>query len=86
MQTSDSPSGDLVAVTPHDTTPIKAAIEGRTQYTRSLFVGGDGDVEVISRAGQTVVFTAVGAGTLLPIQVSHVKDANTDATNIVALF
>jgi len=80
MQKSTSPSANAVAVTPHDTTAI---VGGPTRY---LYIGGAGNVTVITRKGQTVLFTAVPLGTVLPIQASHVKSTGTTATAIVALL
>lgn len=92
MQASESPSGDLVAVTPHDTNAIVAAVAGAPvsqKYTRGLYIGsiaGGATLTVITRNGQTVAFAGLVAGSILPIQVSHVKSTGTLASSIVALF
>lgn len=52
--------------------------------TRSLYVGGTGDVAVVMADGQTVTFTSVPVG-ILPVQVSKVLNSTT-ATNILALY
>lgn len=52
---------------------------------RAVFVGGLGNVTVVTPAGQTVTFTAVAAGTLLPVQCQQVKATLTTATLIVGL-
>lgn len=54
---------------------------------RALFVGtaGTGIITVVTAAGQTIVFNAVAAGALLPIQCSAVKATGTGASNIVGL-
>lgn len=57
--------------------------------TRSLYVGGAGDVTVVMGEDTTatpVTFKAVPVGTLLPIQVSRVRATLTTATNLVALY
>ncbi len=66
------------AVTKSDATILPA--------TRGLYVGGAGDVSAIL-AGDTaaVTFSAVAAGTVLPIQVTKVMAATT-ATLILALY
>jgi hypothetical protein len=52
-----------------------------------LYVGGTGDLDIITAGGDAVVMTGVQAGTVLPIMVSKVLDtATTTATNIVALW
>jgi hypothetical protein len=50
----------------------------------ALYVGGVGDVEVRTVGGTTLTFTAVPAGTILPIRCDQVRAATT-ATNIVGL-
>lgn len=75
----ESPGTSAAAVTPGvaelDPTP------------RALYVGVTGDVEVtMYETGTDIVFTAVPAGSVLPIRVSHVTATNTTATNIVAIW
>jgi hypothetical protein len=74
-----SPCDNAAAVTPSDANDL-------TVVTRGLFVGGAGNVEVITHGGQTVIFTGVVAGSILPIRVTRVKAASTTATNIMALW
>lgn len=81
MQTNQSASDDLVTVVPSNTVPIVAGSK-----TRGLYVGVTGDVTVITGKAQTVKLTAVPAGTLLPIQVTHVKATGTTATDMVGVF
>lgn len=55
--------------------------------TRGLYIGGAGDVNVrFADQQQTVLFSAVPVGTILPIQVDQVLSTNTTATLIVALY
>jgi len=75
----ESPCVHAAAVTPSDANDL-------TVTTRALFVGGAGNVEVIMAGGETVVFTGVVAGSILPIRVSRVKAGSTTATNIMALW
>ena len=60
------------------------------EHTRALWVGGAGNVEVdlVDEAGNanTVTFTGVAAGTLLPIRISRVDQGNTTATDMLALW
>jgi hypothetical protein len=73
-----TPTGQSAsAVTPSDTDTLAAA--------RGLYVGGAGDVAIETAAGDTLTFTAVPAGTFLPIAAVKVLATGTDATNIVAL-
>ena len=54
--------------------------------TRAVYVGGTGDLNVTFRDGTTLLLSAVQAGTVLPIQVTHILSASTTATLIVALY
>lgn len=64
-----------IAVTKSDTTVLPPSV---------LFVGGAGALTVEMLGGEEVVFSAVPAGTTIPILVTKVKAATT-ATSIVAL-
>lgn len=68
----------FAAITPSDTTVLSGL--------RGVYVGGAGDVTVISGdGGTTVTFKAVPVGTILPISPSKVKATGTTATLLVAL-
>lgn len=54
--------------------------------TIALFVGGAGTLTVVMVGGQTVTFTGVIAGSVLPVRVTAVKATGTTATNITALW
>jgi hypothetical protein len=73
------PAVHAAAVTPSDSVDLNYT-------TRAIFVGGAGNVEVIMKGGETVVFSGVTAGTLLPIRVERVKAGSTSATLILALW
>ena len=51
-----------------------------------LYVGGLGNVELVTAGGDEIVFPSVSAGSFLPVQVTRVKAASTTATNIIALW
>ena len=70
------PCENLAAVTPHDTNDLTAT-------SRWIYVGIAGDLEVITLGGDTVVISSVAAGSQLPIQVTRIKAANTDADDII---
>jgi hypothetical protein len=48
-----------------------------------LYVGGAGDVAVKTGAGNSVTFSSVPAGTIIPLRVTQVLSTGTTATNIV---
>lgn len=50
-----------------------------------LYVGTAGNVSVITRGGDEVLFTAIPAGTFVPVQVTRVKATGTTASTILAL-
>ena len=54
--------------------------------TRAIYIGGDGDVKVVTSDGDTVIFQGLLAGTLLPIRVRQVYSTGTTATNMIALW
>lgn len=74
-------AGDAAAVTPGDTSASDFSL-----MARALFVGGAGNVSLVTKAGNAVLLTGVLAGSILPIQCRRVNNTNTTATNIVALF
>lgn len=79
---SNTPGGPAIGgftVTPSDATVF-------SQPTRSLWVGGAGNVAVRMLDGTTPIFTAVAAGALLPIRVDKVLSTGTTATLIVGLY
>jgi hypothetical protein len=78
-KTNDSSPGfGLAAVTKSDDTIVGC---------RSLYVGGAGDVAIVSREGESAVtLSAVPAGTILPIYCHKVMSTNTTATNMVAIY
>jgi len=69
---------DAVAVTPSDSTDLDVAAD-------ALWVGGAGNVTVITLGATTTTFT-VTAGTLLPVGCTRVTNTNTNSTSIVALY
>lgn len=56
-----------------------------THQTSAVWVGGAGNLVAIMN-GVPVTFTAVAAGTLLPIQATRVNATNTTASNLVGLY
>lgn len=74
-----APARDAVAVVPSDTTDL-------TVLPRALYVGQTGDVTARLAGGQTVLFKAAQAGSVLPVRAARVMATGTTATGIVALW
>lgn len=78
----DSYARMAMAVTTNDAADLPT-------YAKALWIGGAGNVVVIPMNAvddaNTVTFTAVPAGTLLPVQVRRVLNTGTTATLIVGL-
>lgn len=75
--TLESPARHGFAITPHDTTEL-------AYITRAIYVGGDGDIVLVTASGVELTFTNLIAGTILPVRAKIVKAA-TSASNLVAL-
>lgn len=75
----ESPIQNAAAVTPNDSTDL-------ANFARALWVGGEGNVALDTVGGDTVTFTAVPAGTILPVRVARVRSTSTTATNIIAVW
>lgn len=51
-----------------------------------LYIGGAGNVRVLTEGGSDVTFNGTLAGSYFPIQVLRVFDSGTTATNIIAIW
>lgn len=75
--TTTGPALDLVAITPNDSADLANVV-------RDIRVGGAGNVEVVTTAGATVLFSGCYPGEHLgPFSVARVKAGNTTATLLV---
>ena len=77
MYVEAATANDAATVTKSDTTVVNCD---------AIYVGGAGDVAVVTAKGTTVTFTGVPAGTILPVKCSKIMSTNTTATSMVALF
>ena len=73
---AESPATNATAITP--------GASALANFPRALYVGGAGNVTVTMLGGQSVTFTAVPAGSILPIRCTHVTAAT--ATAILGLW
>jgi hypothetical protein len=78
MSLSD-PARTYGAVTPHASTNFAGGV------ARSLYVGGAGDVAVVSANDTVTIFEDVPAGSILPVICKRVNATGTTATAMVAL-
>ena len=74
-----SPASHAAAVTTSDTVDLPFA-------SKQLWVGGAGNVTLITVGGDTVAYNSVPAGTYLKVRAARVKSTGTTATNIVAEY
>lgn len=51
-----------------------------------IYVGGAGNVNVLTAQNDTVTFYGLNAGTVIPVQVVKVFSSGTTATNLVAIY
>lgn len=78
-QLGSDPSPTALAVVPHDTNALATT-------ARALFVGTGGNLTVrLVDDSADVLFKGVAAGSILPVQASHVRATGTTAADIVAL-
>lgn len=78
-ETLSSPKGGAFAITPSDDTDL-------TIGATAIYVGGAGNVKLITSLGQTVTFVGVSAGQILPVRAKRVIATLTTATNLVGLY
>lgn len=57
-----------------------------TSDARALYIGGAGNVSVVTIEGDVLVFGNVPAGTVLPVAARRVNSTNTSATSILGLY
>ena len=75
----DSPFTGLYAITPSDSVDINTT-------TRSIYVGGTGNVKITARDGTTDTLYNVPAGFVIPGRVSRVWATGTTATLMTGLY
>ena len=79
MSSYSDPASGVFVITPSDT-------ENFVKTTRSIFVGGGGNLSVLAADGSTAVLAGVPAGSVLPIAVRRVNASGTSATGLVGLL
>ncbi len=74
-----SPGTRAFAITPNNS-------EDLPHVPRAIYVGGSGNIAVVTQGGDEVTFTSVFAGSLLPVRVKRVKDTGTTATLMIGIY
>lgn len=76
------------AVTPSDTAniPSVSTEDGSGNNGCVLYVGGGGNLKVLTVSGDEVTFVNIQDGSFVPIQVLRVFSTGTTSTNIVAIW
>ncbi len=75
---AQDPAEGGVVLTKSDTTVY-------SPHFRAFYVGGAGDVAVRGRDGESVTFSAVPVGTLIPIRFDKLLSTGTSATLVIGL-
>ena len=75
----ETPPDHAFSITPHDSNEL-------AYVTRGIWIGGDGDLVVITKHDETVTFANAVAGTIVPIRAKIVKATGTSATSLVGLY
>jgi hypothetical protein len=71
---------DAKPVTPSDTVNLPNG------PCRAIYVGGAGNLQIITAGGSTATFVGLAAGTVLPMGAVRVLSTSTTATNLLALY
>ena len=74
-----SPASLAAEVIPSDTAALPIA-------SKRLWVGGAGNVSLITTGGVSVVYSGVPAGSYLHVRAAQVNATGTTATNIIAEY
>ncbi|TMV86888.1 hypothetical protein FGG78_19355 [Thioclava sp. BHET1] len=77
--TPTAPFQDAAAVTPDDDGDLPV-------LPRALYLGTGGDLAVVTAGGQSVTFSALPDGSLLPLRARRIAATGTTAGAILALW
>ncbi len=75
----ESPAKDAFAISGNDNTDL-------ANSTRSIYVGGSGNIKLTTIDGSTVTFNGAIAGSILPIRAKRIFSTGTTATNLIGLL
>jgi hypothetical protein len=78
MARTDQVFRDGFTISPSDTVNFPTRADG-------VFVGGAGNVVLITESNRTLTFVGLPAASLIPVSALRVNNTNTTATNLVGL-
>ena len=73
------PASMAADVTPSDSAPLPIA-------SKRLWVGGAGNVSLVTTGGVAIIYSGVPAGSYLQVRAAQVNATGTTATNIIAEY
>lgn len=71
-------ASDGFSITPSDTADLQ-------ETANAIYVGGAGDIALVTTGGASLTFVAVPAGSILPVKARTVLATGTTATTLLAL-
>lgn len=77
--------GELSSPAAYAEVPVNSDTANLAFNSRSVYVGGAGNLSVCMANGANATFVAVQAGSILPIRVARINTTGTTATNILSL-
>jgi hypothetical protein len=75
---ASAPAQDAYAITTSDSVNFSSPF-------RSIYVGGSGNIVVVTPSGTAITFNGALAGTVIPVAGLRVNTTSTTATNLVGL-
>jgi len=78
QQGLDSPAYNAATITPADS--------DLSTDLRAFYVGSAGDVAIETTGGDSVTFSNVPTGAIIPVRCRQLKSTGTTATSIVGLY
>lgn len=67
-------------------TPTDDADNANAKECKAIYVGGAGNIVLVTEQGNQITLNAVPVGTILPIRTRYVRSTSTTATNLVGLL
>lgn len=77
---------DLLSPACHATEVIPSDTAALPFVSKRLWIGGAGNVTLITLSGQTIEYANVAAGTYLQVRAQQVMATGTTATNIISEY